>query len=193
MQVPNEAKRERILAAAADLFSTRPFHKVLLSDVAAQASVGKGTLYVYFANKEELYVGVLCAGFAELVAKLEACPHTGTKTAAEALTVVVRELVNFAYRHSAQFELMRSLSLQQLERGGWPEQRRAMVQLIATVIRRGVDRGEFAVEDPDLAAAFVPGLVRSALLAGPGAYPQDKVQRQITSFLLAALRQPAGV
>ena len=51
-------KEQRILDTAADLFARQPFHKVLLSDVARVASVGKGTLYLYFKSKEDLYFAV---------------------------------------------------------------------------------------------------------------------------------------
>ncbi len=40
-----EAKRERILRAATELFAEQDYHRVLMDDVAARAAVGKGTLY----------------------------------------------------------------------------------------------------------------------------------------------------
>src|ERR1700722_8181494 len=50
---------ERMLEAAGRLFGTRRFHEVRMEDIAAEAEVGKGTLYRYFADKEELYLGLL--------------------------------------------------------------------------------------------------------------------------------------
>lgn len=47
-------KREAILAAALDLFAERGFHGTAVPLVAERAKVGAGTIYRYFASKEEL-------------------------------------------------------------------------------------------------------------------------------------------
>src|SRR4051812_30830480 len=67
MQRPDEKKRALITATAARLFATRPFHKVRLEDIAAEAKVGKGTVYIYFDDKEDLYFSIIYEGFARLV------------------------------------------------------------------------------------------------------------------------------
>ena len=51
MQRPHEEKRRLVLAAAAKRFASHPSHKVRLDDIAAEARVGKGTLYTYFETK----------------------------------------------------------------------------------------------------------------------------------------------
>jgi len=48
-----------MLEAAARLFGTQRFHEVRMEDIAAEAAVGKGTLYRYFQDKEELYAALL--------------------------------------------------------------------------------------------------------------------------------------
>ncbi|HWE94169.1 MAG TPA: TetR/AcrR family transcriptional regulator [Tepidisphaeraceae bacterium] len=72
MQVPNEQKRRHITSAAAKMFAARPYHKVRLDDIAAAAGVAKGTLYVYFDSKEDLYFTLTLEGFAQLVDRLNA-------------------------------------------------------------------------------------------------------------------------
>ena len=54
-----DARPQELLAAALDLFVERGFAATRLDDVAAQAGVSKGTLYLYFANKEELFKAVV--------------------------------------------------------------------------------------------------------------------------------------
>ncbi|MGB9712612.1 MAG: TetR/AcrR family transcriptional regulator [Dissulfurimicrobium hydrothermale] len=99
MQVIDERKRAKILSAAAGLFATQPFHKVLLSDVAKAAEVGKGTLYIYFNSKEDLYISVLYNGFSRLVDRLRERIDEDTHSPAENLEMVIREMVNFAYQN----------------------------------------------------------------------------------------------
>ncbi len=109
MQVTDEQKRKRILAAAAVLFTAQPFHKVLLSDVAEVAGVGKGTLYIYFQNKDDLYLSILYSGFDQIVAGLQGRLDEDQLGPWEYLEAAVSEIVQFAYRNPYMFELMRSV------------------------------------------------------------------------------------
>jgi uroporphyrinogen III methyltransferase/synthase len=54
-----QIKRERILNAAADLFSQKSYHEVMMEDVAKMIGVAKGTVYNYFTSKEELYFSIM--------------------------------------------------------------------------------------------------------------------------------------
>jgi AcrR family transcriptional regulator len=57
-----EARPAELMAAALDLFVERGFAATKLDDVAAHAGVSKGTLYLYFASKEELFKAVIQQG-----------------------------------------------------------------------------------------------------------------------------------
>ncbi|MBN2815197.1 MAG: TetR/AcrR family transcriptional regulator [Campylobacterales bacterium] len=52
--VDKEQKRKDIALACRDLFAVRGFTQVTISEIAKVAGVGKGTLYEYFKNKEEI-------------------------------------------------------------------------------------------------------------------------------------------
>ncbi len=49
-------KKDRVLRIAAELFAEKGFHEVKLDDVAKSADVAKGTIYTYFASKDELFI-----------------------------------------------------------------------------------------------------------------------------------------
>ncbi|MBC7501400.1 MAG: helix-turn-helix transcriptional regulator, partial [Herminiimonas sp.] len=49
-----EARPQELLAAALDLFVERGYAATRLDDIAKHAGVSKGTLYLYFTNKEDL-------------------------------------------------------------------------------------------------------------------------------------------
>lgn len=51
-----QRKRERILDTAIELFSKRGFENTKISDITDALHMGKGTFYVYFENKEELFI-----------------------------------------------------------------------------------------------------------------------------------------
>ncbi|MGO8752070.1 MAG: TetR/AcrR family transcriptional regulator [Thermoguttaceae bacterium] len=196
MQIPDEEKRRKILQAASDLFTSRPFHKVLLSDVATAAAVGKGTVYIYFKNKEELYLAVLYQAFERLVDQLRGSLESDrTRSPREALGTVVQTSVDYVFRNPQLLELMRSTPLSPDQRAPWDEKRRELTGLIEAVIRRGIRSGQFCDPHPELTARFVLGLVRSALLDGIEGVDEQVVTRHILHFLLnslAAGKMPSG-
>jgi len=63
-------KRKKIIQAAEGLFSKRLYHEVTLDEVCRIAGVGKGTIYLYFKDKEELFLQTVTSGFDELCDEL---------------------------------------------------------------------------------------------------------------------------
>ncbi len=53
------ARRERLLAAALDAFFDQGFAAARMDDIARRAGVSKGTLYLYFASKEEMFHAII--------------------------------------------------------------------------------------------------------------------------------------
>ncbi|HEX8914864.1 MAG TPA: TetR/AcrR family transcriptional regulator [Humisphaera sp.] len=200
MQRPDEKKRRLIVATAAKMFATRPFHKVRLDDIAAAARIGKGTLYVYFDNKEDLYFSLIQDGFERLVEGLR--PHLGggdgavRVTAAagpllapsEALRRAVDELVAFAFAHPHFFELMRTAGeTKRMTGGAWGRLRQEFLAMVAGTIRRGVADGSLADPHPDLTATCVGGMVRSIMLFGPKGLDPDAVAGHVYDLLIRGI------
>lgn len=52
--VDKEEKKEKILVAAITLFAQKGFEKTTINDISKEAGIGKGTVYEYFQNKEEM-------------------------------------------------------------------------------------------------------------------------------------------
>lgn len=67
-------RRETILAAALDEFSARGFAATRLDDVARRAGVAKGTIYLYFRDKESLFQELVRAMLSPVIGRLEAAP-----------------------------------------------------------------------------------------------------------------------
>jgi AcrR family transcriptional regulator len=175
MQRPSEIKRRKISDTAARLFATRPFHKVRLDDVAAAAQVGKGTLYIYFKSKEDLYVSLVEDGFSQLVSQLRQKADTPPQ---EALREIVRQLVAFSFSHPHFFELLRTVP-HLTNHSGLLKMRKELSDFITRTLRRGVRQGIWTDPHPELTAVFIPGMVRSAMLYGPRELAEDLLTNQI--------------
>jgi AcrR family transcriptional regulator len=53
-----ERRRQQIIVAAKRVFSEKGFNKATMEDIAHEAELSPGTLYLYFKNKEELYASL---------------------------------------------------------------------------------------------------------------------------------------
>ena len=188
MQMMDERKRAKILTAAAGLFATQPFHKVLLSDVAEAAAVGKGTLYIYFKSKEDLYLSVLYSGFSGLVNRLRERMDKDTHSPAENLEAMIREIVRFAYQNPHLFEVMRTIpGWEAIDRTRWDAKRMELKALIESVIRTGIAQGVFLDAHPEFTARYIPGCVRSVLLDGIESVDREVLTDHILRFVRTAI------
>jgi AcrR family transcriptional regulator len=60
-QAASEERHAQILDAARAVFSRQSFAATVVEDIARDAGIGKGTLYLYFRSKEEIYVAAVTA------------------------------------------------------------------------------------------------------------------------------------
>lgn len=182
MQKRNERKRQLIMSTAAKLFATRPYHGVRLEDVAAAANVGKGTIYIYFQSKDDLYYSLIYEGFSSLIDELERELENEDEPASQALRRIVGALVSFTMQYPHLAEMMRSIGGGKGD-GQWEKKRAELSRIIETTLRRGVKRREIADPHPEITALCIPGLVRSVFLFGP----KGMDEKQVTSYLVRLL------
>ncbi|HEX7011088.1 MAG TPA: TetR/AcrR family transcriptional regulator [Phycisphaeraceae bacterium] len=187
MQVPDQQKREKILAIAAELFASRPFHEVRLDEIAAKARIGKGTLYTYFKSKESLYFSVLYQGFADLVDELRRRLADGEQSPLEALRIIVHAFTAYAVHNPHLFELMRRVGPPSQSNPDWARKREELANLIEQTIRRGVAAGVFEDAHPVWTARFIPSMVRSVMLYGGPPDDPAILAQHIYGFLEAGL------
>ncbi len=66
MQIKKDEVRQRLIDAACKLFVSNGYVESTVSDLAKEATVGKGTFYTYFRSKEEIVEAIIDEGMAEL-------------------------------------------------------------------------------------------------------------------------------
>lgn len=187
MQVLDDQKREKILAEAAKLFAAEPFHKVLLSDVAKAAKVGKGTLYTYFKSKEDLYLAVISQGFAQLLTRLRERIATAASDALGNLAILIEEYVNFVFQNPYFSELMRMAPEMTFGRPQSEKNRRELSRLIESLIRQGIAEGEFEDPHPELTTKYLQGLLRSVFTGDMSKVERKVVTEHLTHFIRKGL------
>jgi AcrR family transcriptional regulator len=166
MQRLDEGKRRVILQVAGSHFAARPYHEVKLDQIAAEARLGKGTLYLYFKSKEDLYVGLILDGVETLLRKLQSRTTDLSEGGVwEQIEGVVEELLAFGRGFPHLYELMRSGAAAADPR--LEAKRAEIADLCTRVIRRGVHSGELSDSHPELTAQYLLSFVRVALLYSP--------------------------
>jgi AcrR family transcriptional regulator len=89
------ARRDAILDAALDEFSAKGFASARLEDVAKRAGIAKGTIYLYFTDKESLFQELIRAKMVPVVGSLELALATNLPLRAiveQAVEIFVREV-----------------------------------------------------------------------------------------------------
>jgi len=69
---PAEARRQAILEAALTVFAARGYEAARLDDVAAEAGVAKGTLYLYFKDKQALFEELVLGALTPIMDRISA-------------------------------------------------------------------------------------------------------------------------
>lgn len=151
-----EARPGELVAAALEVFAEKGFATTRLDDVAARAGVSKGTVYLYFKNKEALFKAAIEAALTPALEHVEAlAAETGCPA-----TELLRRYMDNAWRVMATTSLGSVPKLLVAEAGNFPEivqwfdegfRRRAEAAL-ERIIQVGVERGEFRAVDTDIAA-----------------------------------------
>ena len=188
MQRPDEQKRKQIIAAAVKRFGSRPFHEVKLEEIAADARIGKGTIYIYFKSKEDLYASIVREGLRELIDRLRERVEAEDVSASQALRLIVRELVSYAIHQPARFKLLRSGVAMPFDPAA-ADLRAELGKLVEATIRRGVRRGEFSDPHPELTAQFIPAAVRAAILWGPREISEEVLANHILRIIVGGLER----
>jgi AcrR family transcriptional regulator len=154
-----EARPAELIAAALEVFVERGFAATRLDDVAARAGVTKGTLYLYFKNKEDLLEAVVRAALVPVVREAESAvadfqgdtaallrhlvgvwwTAIGATTASGIPKLVIAEAGNFPHVSRLYFD----------------EVIRPVGELIDRLLQRGVERGEFRPIDPQYVQQIV--------------------------------------
>jgi AcrR family transcriptional regulator len=187
------ARREQILAAAEDVFARRGYRGATTKEIAAAADVSEGTLYNYFANKRDLFIGLMRSRTDDLIGAI-------AEVRSDSVEGAMVELL------AGQFTRMRTqrqfrLFLQEARLD--PELNQALVEDVLPRISREVEgvmagliaAGVMRRVDPEIANWTLMGaVVGLALFADLGAAPvlevvaPEELAAQVSDVFINGLR-----
>jgi AcrR family transcriptional regulator len=145
-----ENKKNTILRAARKLFFDRGFKFVTVDSIAAKAGVSKGSIYLYFDSKEEIYAQVLITDNIEHNKEIKKFADKEA-TAAQLLLEYSQIYINYFLEHNELFRILMTFMLQTEQMNLTKEQNAELIRttndnikVISTIIQKGIDSGEFS-------------------------------------------------
>lgn len=165
-----EARPHQILEAARRTFTSKGYFGATLDDVAREAGITKGTIYLYYPSKQVLFSEMVRAYADEAFGSLRAEVAAGRPVPGHEL---IRRLVTQCRRLFRRPDYQAMLRLIIGEAGRFPEEAEAFyrevvlkrTQELAAFFETAMDRGEIRRLDPLLVARAVVAMVWGFVLA----------------------------
>jgi AcrR family transcriptional regulator len=138
-------RRDAILAAALDEFSAQGFAATRLDDVAKRAGVAKGTIYLYFADKETLFQELIRAELSPVVGGLIQVSHADIpirQFVHHLVDVFAREVFETRRKDVIRLVLTEGSRFPKLAEFYYQEIIARVLPAVRALLRRAVERGE---------------------------------------------------
>ena len=162
-QERSAARREAILSAALDEFSSQGFEAARLDDVARRAGVAKGTIYLYFRDKETLFQELIRAMLTPLIGTIEALGAADVPLSIlsdQIAELFVREVYETRRKDVVRLMIAEGRRFPKLAEFYYREVLSRIITAVRALLTRAAARGEVPealAEFPQIVAA--PGLV----------------------------------
>lgn len=197
-----EARPAEIVEAALDLFVEKGFVATKMEDIARRAGVTKGTPYLYFSNKEEIFKEVVRSSLVPRLAEAEDLVRTFEGSAADLLRLAVSQwwtcigdprisgIPKLMVAEACNFpELARFYGEEVILRGN---------RMLEGILQRGIAAGEFRELDVEYTVSVLVGPVIKALLwkhsfacCGLGAVDMERYLASYFDLVMGGLLRPA--
>jgi uroporphyrinogen-III synthase len=160
-------KRAKIIEAASLLFSQKHYHEVMVEDVAKLASLAKGTVYNYFASKEELYFSIMRQRMEKLISSLRN-KIADEKTSIDSLHSFIIHTYMFMMKYQTFFLMYQKESLKAENEicSELVAMEKDLKSMLKTIIKKGKVENLFREIDEDFAVDLILGSIYGSAARG---------------------------
>lgn len=166
-----EQRRADILQAARFVFDRYGLEQASMDRIAQEAELSKGTLYLYFTNRDELMVAILADDLDALLTMLEKVV-TGRAKPQRRLIEAVHTFCRFSIDHQFFYRAITHLNIHQICQRQtqhsdtirhYQHNNLRLFHTMERLVKAGVDAGDFVLDQP------IPYVVMQLMLAVKGA------------------------
>ena len=159
--VEHDKRRHDILERSLDVFAKEGYEDTTFQKIADSCGITRTTLYIYFDNKKEIFVGSLKQILIAMELDLNAIIEDENLSAHDALSKMANLIIDYCEQNLKLFNVLHSYLLGLKKANENPEKKihRRIIRLrhlLSTVIIRGINSGEFK---PDLNVHSVVELI----------------------------------
>jgi len=152
----DSAKRRQILEGARAVFLAQGFDAASMGEIARAAGVSKGTLYVYFENKEQLFEAIVhgqCQVQAEGLFNLDPAERDVEAVLTRLGTGLVAMMCEPGRASSLRTVIAIAARMPEIGKKFYETGPACGIAMLASYLQAQVDAGELAIEDCEVAAA----------------------------------------
>ncbi len=198
------AKRRQIVDGARAVFLAQGFDAASMNDIARAAGVSKGTLYVYFKNKEELFEAIIeqeCEAQAEGIFDLDPNDNDVEAVLTRLGVAYVKFLCRPQKASAIRIVIAIAERMPELGRKFYESGPARGIAKLAAYIEAQVEAGTLVVEDCEIAAAQLMEACQAMIFksmvfnfaSAPSPELIERVVRIAIKTFLAAYRAPAKI
>jgi AcrR family transcriptional regulator len=151
-------KRNRILQAAIRAYGRHGYEKTTVADIARRAGVGKATIYYHFRGKDHIFEAAVEREIEAFFAELQRAVDAAGETEARFRVLLKTALAQLKRRrYLARLADAEPSNLSELTQPLLRGMYERLIQLLASILRAGLEDGSLWVEDPDQVALIAVG------------------------------------
>jgi len=166
-----ERRRQQIAVAAKKIFSVKGFNKTTMEDIAREAELSAGTLYLYYKNKNELFASLSLRVLKYMNIRLEKVIKEQDQTP-EQRVILLKSAFYDVYEfdplivinifHLQSSEILKNLSPELLSQIKVLSQ--GSIAIISSIFKEGIDQHKFIDRHPVALADIIWGVFSGIVL-----------------------------
>ena len=189
----NLSQEKPILDKAGTLFWQKGYHSTSMRDIAKACKCKASNIYNYFAGKEDILYEVIKDITEQAVASISHLEHDEVTDPVEQMRSLIKSHFGYLVSMKRSSVLISDSGLKDLS----AEHRKAIVrfrdsydEIMRRVIRRGVESGQFTVNDEKVAVYFISSVIlRSTLWFSPkGRLSTDQITDMMFDFVYGGIK-----
>jgi len=199
-----EQRKMAILKAAQQLFFKKGYQSVSVESIARKAQISKGTVYLYFNSKEEIYAQILLYDIEKFNKEVSDIIDKG-ESAADVLRKFSDVYVNFFLNDRELFRILMTFMLQADHLNFSEEMNNHMirttnksVEVVNMILKRGFETGEFCnrkyfIKGRNVVWGLLNGVISLHLFTGKESTRKDRIRydvKEALGVIIEGLKSP---
>jgi AcrR family transcriptional regulator len=191
MRTADPVKIQRIIDAAAKLFAERHYHEVRMDDIAAKARVAKGTIYLHFKDKDDLYRALTLDNLRKLSERIRGS-LMGLHDPATKILCFNREAIHYFEHHVFRLDLIHRVERLQdpgvTGQAEFSEVSEILREILRSILEEFPEASHASEGEISLAVLAFFGMLKEVLHRLPDPWPAELPERLTRIFLQGFVR-----